>query len=555
MKTFQLKVLACFLMLATIFAACEQDAITPTDITTITPSHSSTDGATGISEQTEGEATRMGCGTLPTTESLLHSERIFELAKSNSALTNRSVTTFSLQFHVIRSSNGTGGTTQAIIDQKINQLNQAYSSSNIQFERCEDIIFNDNDAWHIPWAVSDPANYAINYNVPNVINVFIPISMGGPCCLDCTEGLATYPDNNASTADYVSVGLEAFENKPEVFIHEMGHFFGLYHTHESSFFGIEDINNCSNTGDRCCDTPPSPLFLQNITTPGCGPCGWDNLSLVNDNCQYIGDQQFTANGIFHGCQGTYTPIDFSANFPGNPVINPLTNNYMSSPSSPCQNSFTPDQIAIMNVTATFDERADLVCDNDNGGGGATSCPTPAASDMQLEVLPTLARIYVYPYQGIKHQIQYQINGGAWIPFNETTSHYNAINTLRECSTYAIQVRQECDGDWSGWSDSVTFTTGPGKPTYNQLIQPESSIGCNYAHVYCYYHDGDMKKYQLRRASDNQFIGGKTHTSYRRVFTGLSPNTEYKYRVKKQCGTTGDYGPWSPYKHFTTTSCN
>lgn len=60
--------------------------------------------------------------------------------------------------------------------------------------------------------------------------------------------------------------------------HEIGHVLGLFHTFESTAFGVEYVNgsNCSFTGDIICDTKAS----QNIN--------WD-LNLVDDGlCQYIG---------------------------------------------------------------------------------------------------------------------------------------------------------------------------------------------------------------------------------------------------------------------------
>jgi hypothetical protein len=50
---------------------------------------------------------------------------------------------------------------------------------------------------------------------------------------------------------------------------QMGHFFNLYHTHETAF-GNEYVKrtNCSTAGDRCCDTPADP-GLTGIVSAGC----------------------------------------------------------------------------------------------------------------------------------------------------------------------------------------------------------------------------------------------------------------------------------------------
>jgi len=42
---------------------------------------------------------------------------------------------------------------------------------------------------------------------------------------------------------------------PSLVIHELGHFFGLAHTHECAY-GLETPETCDETGDFICDTPP-----------------------------------------------------------------------------------------------------------------------------------------------------------------------------------------------------------------------------------------------------------------------------------------------------------
>lgn len=46
----------------------------------------------------------------------------------------------------------------------------------------------------------------------------------------------------------------------KIVAHEMGHFFGLYHTFEEHLFGKDNFDNkdCHTTGDKICDTPPDP---------------------------------------------------------------------------------------------------------------------------------------------------------------------------------------------------------------------------------------------------------------------------------------------------------
>jgi len=72
------------------------------------------------------------------------------------------------------------------------------------------------------------------------------------------------------------------------FPHEVGHYFDLFHTHETAY-GREcvDGSNCTTAGDRLCDTPADPGL------------GAHN---VNDACQYIGHELDPCHG------DPYSPI-------------------------------------------------------------------------------------------------------------------------------------------------------------------------------------------------------------------------------------------------------
>jgi len=59
----------------------------------------------------------------------------------------------------------------------------------------------------------------------------------------------------------------------KVLAHEMGHFWGLYHTFEEAQFGKDnfDQSKCAEVGDRICDTPPDPgpIFEVHINYTTC----------------------------------------------------------------------------------------------------------------------------------------------------------------------------------------------------------------------------------------------------------------------------------------------
>lgn len=87
--------------------------------------------------------------------------------------------------------------------------------------------------------------------IPRTINIFYTdkISIQGS---DEYCGFAYYP---TAGKDYVLLKKDCSIYNSTA-IHEMGHFLGLYHTHESTFGKDDDeTNNCTQAGDLICDTP------------------------------------------------------------------------------------------------------------------------------------------------------------------------------------------------------------------------------------------------------------------------------------------------------------
>ena len=87
--------------------------------------------------------------------------------------------------------------------------------------------------------------------IPRTINIFYTdkISIQGS---DEYCGFTYYP---TAGKDYILLKKDCSIYNSTA-IHEMGHFLGLYHTHESSFGKDEDgSKNCNQAGDLICDTP------------------------------------------------------------------------------------------------------------------------------------------------------------------------------------------------------------------------------------------------------------------------------------------------------------
>src|SRR5262245_2639254 len=272
------------------------------------------------------------CGTLVTPEQLTAElARKAEPARKNSAPQAVAPTDnpyyLPMTIHMVCSSTGIGGLSSEQLEAVMQNLNQMWRSVGIQFFIYGEIDYSiQDDAFYILPNVSATQDALRRVNsVPNTINVYFTN-------LEGISGQARFTSDSAQGVllDYgVMSGFSSGFFDLEVFAHEMGHYFDLYHTHET-VFGVECPSgiNCSTAGDRLCDTPADPKLFQPIR--------------VDNNCAY--DNSAALPG---GC--------------GNTPYQPLTNNLMSVAKKPCRNQFTPYQISkVLSVLRSASNRKNLI---------------------------------------------------------------------------------------------------------------------------------------------------------------------------------------------------
>ncbi len=151
------------------------------------------------------------------------------------------------------------------INETINNLNTEFESTNFHFYqdkiesitselKLEDLSGNEENIYD---------HFSMRYDAEDVITIFI-LDHKNEFCTFSPRGISCSRTGGFS---YIlsertnNIVMSEFDiRNSKTVAHELGHFFGLYHTFEESLFGREsfDPSQCHVTGDLICDTPPDP---------------------------------------------------------------------------------------------------------------------------------------------------------------------------------------------------------------------------------------------------------------------------------------------------------
>ncbi|HEY4798406.1 MAG TPA: M43 family zinc metalloprotease [Bacteroidia bacterium] len=182
--------------------------------------------------------------------------------------------TVSVFVHVVLDSSGKSNILMVDLDSSFANLNRLFAPICLSFKMCK---FDSIPAWKY-----DTFNKPLEekevltlYYTPKVVNWYLVQNIQVPAGVN---GYAFFPGG----VDAVFLQKQALKDKKTI-PHEMGHFFGLYHTFDPSS-GSELVNgsNCGSSGDFVCDTEADPY-----------PVG-----SVNSQCQYQGGAK-DSNGDYY----------------------------------------------------------------------------------------------------------------------------------------------------------------------------------------------------------------------------------------------------------------
>lgn len=265
-------------------------------------------------------AQQQSCGTEITTESLEHFNRMKYkieqlenefLSKSITERTSTLPTSIPIKAHIIRTSIGTGGLSEADLLDALVIVNDNYAAAGLNFFLCEGINYiNDSDLYTFEENEEDAM--VATYGIDNVLNIYftdeVRNSSGTRIC-----GYAQFP---GGTAPNESILMDnGCTMNGSTLSHEIGHTFGLFHTHGNGSGltnELVDGSNCAISGDFVCDTNADPQL---------------STSNISSSCLYTG-----------------TAVDAN-----NDPFDPNPRNIMSYSRKECRTEFSPQQYARINA--------------------------------------------------------------------------------------------------------------------------------------------------------------------------------------------------------------
>lgn len=211
----------------------------------------------------------------------ISSNDVLALKKSNSKLNTykrvSGIKDVPVNLTIVRQDDGSGGVSDEDITEQFNILNEIYSAAGMRFVICKTNIVNDTSLYD--GSSSDQAELRNTYCIKNVVNIYVPNNVYIGSTAYC--GFAYYPNGPES----VYLAASCFKNGSTL-SHEIGHHFGLIHTHSNSnirgaTLELSDGSNGATTGDYIQDTPSDPMLSGYVSSYSCDYYG----SFLDNNGQ------------------------------------------------------------------------------------------------------------------------------------------------------------------------------------------------------------------------------------------------------------------------------
>jgi hypothetical protein len=209
--------------------------------------------------------------------------------------------------HIVRQSDGTLGLPEARYWQAVADANLHYEDADVAFYTIGPIDFIDSDAFY--WDIDTYSEIdALRTTSPVVdaINIYftevLDYENGALCGISAFtfSSVQAIAMRNSCTANDAGLGNHS------TFSHEIGHYFDLFHTHETAFGGeLVDGTNCTWAGDLVCDTPADPVLTS--STVDSGTCLYTGSATDSNGDPYAPDcTQLMSYSLKH-CRDNFSP--------------------------------------------------------------------------------------------------------------------------------------------------------------------------------------------------------------------------------------------------------
>ena len=240
----------------------------------------------------------MPCGTVITPQQLAYMEST-ERQRQSYRSNDKAPIYIPVQNHVVRRTNGTGGLSVLDLSHIMLTINHYYNTSDIYFYECGPTNYINDDTYYDFSSSQEGALGSAN-DVNDVINIYYfnsAMSGSNPVC-----GYSRFPPS----ADRVIMDNDCALNGSTI-VHELGHYFTLYHTHGKTNTGTtkELVNgsNCTFEGDNVCDTPADPNLSGKVSSS----CGYTGTGTDANGQAYAPDVSNIMSYSRKACRQTFTP--------------------------------------------------------------------------------------------------------------------------------------------------------------------------------------------------------------------------------------------------------
>lgn len=357
-------------------------------------------------------------------------------------------------FTAIAQPDGTGAVADSDIAANLAFVNEVFEPAKLEFFQAQPVrkggqfnnsnLYNFNDDGSCN-GIND--NIALNsLDISGVINIYVVSTF--TICGTSYSGVGFYPGSSYAR---VVMKKDKIESYHSTLAHEIGHTFGLFHTHEgygTSYADTPTSNACHQLGDKICDTPADPKL---------------NLNSAGIKCsgQSVCDCNRSPSSADLACP-PQTPCGYN----GNPAYAPITDNLMiANPWIGCPvESLTPCQRAKVYNTL-FECRSDLCS---TSAAPVVLQPSPVDFGSTLPILYATTPNSAYH---IGNAVNWYATATATTPLAEQTPTYtpqygNGVGKISAPGTYEFWVADQSpyNPDCASPRTKITLIVNPSTTT-------------------------------------------------------------------------------------------